>query len=51
MKQKFSELKEGVDYIDLGARESKEIWENENSIVYLRSKVEKEIQKQQHEKP
>ena len=26
MKQKFSELKEGVDYIDLGARESKEIW-------------------------
>jgi hypothetical protein len=32
-------------------RESEGIWENENSIVYLRSKVEKEIQKQQHEKP
>jgi hypothetical protein len=30
-------------------RESKGIWENENSIVYLRSKVEKEIQKQHNE--
>jgi hypothetical protein len=29
----------------------KEIWLNENSIIYLKSKVEREIQKQQHEKP